>query len=332
MSIRSRLFLLLVPIMVVLAVLASAFFYINWHCALLSDSIYNALIIIILCAALAIVGVIVGIFFVANKISRPVKHLKKSALAIAAGHYGQKIILKGPQELVDLANTLNTMSECLQETMVRLKENALLRERMHGEYECAQLLQKQMLENVIKNFEHPHIEIKSIDIQSSNLFGLLFDITVLPSGEIEIVLAEAVRKGFSAIYQLLSQKSHFKNFHEPSSFPTLYLHLSHDLSYLHGILQGMPRPLIWSAKKEKLFYMKEQYQISAGDFILLYNHGLAEILETEETLYNWISRLFKHFAKDGLSTCSSMLEKELQFILRKKHIDRNAHLICIHII
>lgn len=347
-SIRSRLLMFLGPMMIAFIALISIFLYINWNreiinntsilatnCEELSATIEGksnrALIIIILSAGATSVFVIIGIYIIADRISRPFKHLKNSALAIAAGQYGEKISVEGPSELVELANTLNTMSECLEENLKRLKESSLMRERLYGEYECALLLQREMLDQVIKNYSHPQIELKNIHLQSGQLYGLLFDIKTLSNGEIEIVLAEAQRKGFSAIFQLLTEKVRFKSFKEPMPFPFVYLRVDNTQNHLDGIIKGMPRPLLWSSVEQQLIRIKDHSSLHSGDFLLLYNQGLSELLESEETLYNWISRLFKHFAADGISVCSAMLEKELQFIVRKKNVERDVHLICIQI-
>ena len=119
---------------------------------LIDKKFQESLLLIILCAGATIFIMVVTLFIIANKISRPVQKLNNSALAIAAGQYGESVQIKGPKEIAELANTLSTMSECLHENINRLKENSLLRERMYGEYECAMLLQHQMLQKNIDNW------------------------------------------------------------------------------------------------------------------------------------------------------------------------------------
>ena len=67
------------------------------------------------------------VFLIADRISKPVRQLNQAALEIAAGEYETNIDVKGPKEIVELAHTLNTMSECLVEHMSRLRESSLIR-------------------------------------------------------------------------------------------------------------------------------------------------------------------------------------------------------------
>ena len=80
---------------------------------LINEKFRESLFLIILSAGLTILIMIATLFMIANKISRPVQKLNNSALAIAAGQYGESIAADGPREIAELANTLNTMSECL---------------------------------------------------------------------------------------------------------------------------------------------------------------------------------------------------------------------------
>ncbi|EKE08475.1 MAG: hypothetical protein ACD_17C00149G0003, partial [uncultured bacterium] len=102
--------------------------------SLIDNKFHESLYLILICAGVTILIVVATLFVIANKISIPVARLNNSALAIAAGQYGESIPVRGPKEIVELANTLNTMSECLHENINRLKDNSFLRERMYGEY------------------------------------------------------------------------------------------------------------------------------------------------------------------------------------------------------
>src|SRR3990167_5144936 len=107
------------------------------HVDLIDQKFHESLYLIFFSAGLTLLIMVGMLYVIANRISRPVQKLNNSALAIAAGQYGESIQVSGPREIAELANTLNTMSECLHENINRLKENSLLRERMYGEYECS---------------------------------------------------------------------------------------------------------------------------------------------------------------------------------------------------
>ncbi len=113
MKIRTRLLLFLLPALVCNIALVSMLLAYNWVGEAANKHLPVSLLLIVVFAALTILLMVASLFIVANKIARPVQKLNNSALAIAAGQYGESIQVKGPKEIVELANTLNTMSECL---------------------------------------------------------------------------------------------------------------------------------------------------------------------------------------------------------------------------
>ncbi len=163
MTIRSRLLLLLLPPLTAFLLLAFFFFYFNWSREIL-----------LMGSCLTLLLVFGTVFVIADRISKPVRQLNQAALEIAAGDYEANIQVKGPREIMELAHTLNTMSQCLVEHMSRLRESSLIRERMYGEYECALLLQHYMLQKVIEDFNHSHISLRLISVPLSPLQKGLF--------------------------------------------------------------------------------------------------------------------------------------------------------------
>jgi HAMP domain-containing protein len=341
MSIRSRLLWLLLPPLIFFVILISIFFYFNWYSEIVSSvrahytpilnnegeviglmgpdvsldaiegKLHNAVLIILFSTITTIALVIISVFIIANKMSRPVQKLKDAALAIAAGNYEEPIQVSGPQEIVDLAHTLNTMSECLQENLSRLKESALVRERMHGEYECSLLLQKLMLHHSIEEFQSDKLELLVLEEHpSSTAQGILVSATSQTNGIIELTLAEAQEKGFLSLYKLLRQSATFLMDH-----PSLKMSIDCQKNEISYDIHDMPQPLIWSlAKSTWLPITSCPIKISSGDMLFLFNKGFLQHFTEPEESKEWFSRILKHFAVEGFETCIHMLKNDLRFL------------------
>jgi HAMP domain-containing protein len=289
---------------------------------LIDKKFQESLFLIILCAGLTIIVMVATLFFLANKISRPVQKLNNSALAIAAGQYGESVQIKGPKEIAELANTLNTMSECLHENINRLKENSLLRERMYGEYECAMLLQHMMLQKNIDDCTSDAVAVKSITFFSENPRGLLLDFP--KHDHFQIHLAEAPEEGFEGMYQLLTHYKLSKN-----DLPHTTLTLKDSL--LH--IKGPHTPLFYSlAQNAFLEPTDDTLPVESGDYLFLFNQGLLRLLQGHKQLTALLSKVLTVFASDGLETLSAMLHKELSYTIKRKPLEEDIHLLCFQVL
>jgi two-component system phosphate regulon sensor histidine kinase PhoR len=70
-------------------------------------------------AAICIAGIIA--YVVARGISRPIRQMKEVADAIAKGRFDKRTMIRGEDELAELAQSLNVMSEELKQKIERLK-------------------------------------------------------------------------------------------------------------------------------------------------------------------------------------------------------------------
>jgi HAMP domain-containing protein len=288
----------------------------------------ESLLLILLTAGATLALVTLTLFALANRISKPVQQLNNSALAIAAGQYGESIHVEGPKEIVQLANTLNTMSECLHENINRLKENSLLRERMYGEYECALLLQHMMLQNNIDQCRSDAVGIKPITFFSENPRGLLLNFPKTDQPDHFLIhLAEAEEEGFEGMYELLSR---YRQSKDPAPYSLLTLDCAHNtLSY-----RGAHPPFVWSLAQARLIPLlpSEPLPVESGDLFFLYNSGLRAFFKHPSALPDLLSKVLKLFAQDGLDTTASMLHKELHFALKRKEAQDDLHLIAFQLL
>lgn len=291
---------------------------------LLHRFVRHAILVMLLSTLIATSLVAVAVMFIANKITEPVSQLKNAALALAAGEYEEKIAVKGPKEISELASTFNTMRECLLDNINKLRQSSFLREKLYGEHECAALLQSRMLDGVIERFNDPRLTIKQIvSSPSSAIQGLKVDLT--PSeNSISIKLSESLEEGFEGVYSLLNGEHQIAG--EISS-EILFLEkkvLFQNLS--------MPLPLLWSASYAK--FLPDNltgYTFAPGDFLFLFNQELELAFPQRQTVRDWMSKVMAQFANDKLELMCAMLTSELNFCMKKQHAAYHVHIFCIKI-
>jgi HAMP domain-containing protein len=296
---------------------------------IIDQKLSNTVLIIVLGALGTLLLLIITLFIIANLISKPVQALNKAALGIAAGDYESNIQLDGPREIVELANTLNTMSECLVENIDRLKEGSLVRERMYGEYECSLLLQHYMLQKVVDEFTNPHVRIRLISSSASkNQNGLLLQIE--QDKDLRLSLIEAKNVGFAGLYDLNKKAS--LSIEELSDEYYIDCKLTDNYKKMHCDIHEMSSPLVWSVESNNYIQPKNQdYSLQNQDMIFLFNSGLVELFGTEAKVAAWFSKVLRHFAQDGLETIQIMLSNELDFISKKHGLKRNYQIISLQI-
>ena len=305
---------------------------------IIDDKIQFNFITLTLTTLSTIIVIIAGAFFVANKISKPINKLKDSALTIAAGNYGEVISVEGSREITDLANTFNTMTECLKENVSRLNENALIREHMYGKRECAFLLQQHIINTALKKYEHPQLSFKHVNISSASphAFYLRFhdDSKETKTG---LTLIESNESGFEAIYNLLAVSSDIC-----SSLPTT-TPWDNDFTIHHttldpenGLLtyQGPDAlfPMVWCSETRLLRDAENSTcPIAPGDFVIFYNNGFTLSLPEKEKRKEWISQVLQHFSGESLETIATMITKKIGFLIKTRPYPYDIHLICTSI-
>lgn len=294
---------------------------------LIDQKFHESLFFILFSAGVTLVVMIATLFMIGNKISRPIQRLNHSALSLAAGKYGEAIPSDGPKEIKELSNTLNIMSECLLENINRLKENALLRERMYGEYECAMLLQHLMLQKNIDDCRSDAIAVKAITFFSENPQGILLKFPKVEKGDrFQIELAEAAEPGFEGMYRLLTESKKSKELRS-----SIAMTLDFSSTVLHA--EGAVKPLVWSmAKRKFLDFASPRLHVQPGDLFFLHNRGFSLFYKNGNQMMEHLARVLNVFAQDGLETATSMLQKEISFLMKRKGLKEDIHLLCFQIL
>jgi HAMP domain-containing protein len=273
-----------------------------------------------------IVVVVLTLYLIAQRISKPIQKLNHAALNIAAGQYGNSIQVRGPKEIAELANTLSTMSECLLENINRLKENASLQEQLYGEYESAMLLQHLMLQKNIDSCRSDAVAIKPISFFSENPKGFLVEFPKTNSSCcFAVQIAESSNEGFEGMYQLLTQRSWSKG---TVSGTTLQI-TQDDEQTLQW--KGPFAPFVWSLEEERLI-TTENPRVDPGDFFFLCNEGLTCFYRERKKIEELLTKILKVFASDGLDTVSAMLQKEIAFAVKRKDPRDDIHLLAFQML
>jgi HAMP domain-containing protein len=320
MTIRTRLLLLLLPPLTASLILDSLFVYFHWSREIL-----------LMGSFLTFLFVIGSVFMIADHISKPVRQLNRTALEIAAGDYEANIQVKGPKEITELAHTLNTMSQCLVEHMSRLKESSLIRERMYGEYECSLLLQYYMLQKVIEDFSHPHLSMRLISVPQSPLQkGLSLKIERPPHCDLMLTLLESQEQGFAGLFQL-SQWAYLpkEKFQDKAYIECQFIDQYRLLRYhAHTLFP----PLVWSIKAQQFIKNnRQEIPLDNLDMVFLYNSSVISHFETEAAIEEWLAKVLRHFAEDGLDTIQVMLTNELTFLAKRQHVKHNFKILGLQI-
>ncbi|GAB4237113.1 MAG: hypothetical protein Tsb0021_16950 [Chlamydiales bacterium] len=324
MTLKSRLLLWFLPVWIGTTLFLSLFLFISWDLEVIPSALsYGFLIVLfVLTATITISSVI----YLSHKISLPIETLKRGAIAIASGRYGEKIEVTGPQEIQELAHTLNTLSECLEESIIRIKETSLAKERLYGEYECALLLQHRMLQEVIDKTKVPNLALRLIKVRSSSAPQGFFLGIEQEDQSITFTLSQAKEPGFKAMYELLYNRTDL----EKKRFPVSYATLKGNQLDCHS--HEMAPPVIWSFKRRDFTLVNDQQiTIEKGDLIFFYNKGFAKQFQRHHFIQSWFGKALRHFAMENFDSFSTILTNELHFLANKQHITDDLYIIAIKV-
>jgi HAMP domain-containing protein len=288
----------------------------------------NRALLLIIIGALTTLGFIaITIFLIAENISRPMRRLNQAALAIAAGDYEANIPPEGPKEITELANTLNTMSECLNEHIIRLKNSSLVRERMHGEYECTLLLQHYMLQKNIEDFNNPNVRLL-ITSFPENLVKEGVLLTCKSDDEHPLILTflEAKETGFIGLFTLNQRTGlPIDEDHDSHFIETFFSQDYRSMTFRYATL---PPPFVWSFQEHQFVPTTQQkVELHHNDMIFLGNSSLLDVFGSAEKIQVWLGRILRHFANDGLEIIQVMIANELKFLNKKQLFKQNIHIV-----
>lgn len=284
--------------------------------SLQQSMILGTLLIIALASAI--------VAFAIHWVALPLRQLNDLALQIAAGNYQLPIATRGPEEIRTLAHTLHTMSECLEQSISRLKERASSREYFHGEHECALLLQSHMLEKVIEKFHHPLISMKLLGLTHGTVEkGVRLMIDAENKQSVRISLYEALGEGFAGLVALNQQTS--SNSQNPFTACTVKLGNPTIVSkQAHSLLP----PLVWNLATQQ-FNDRQEVSLEEGGLVFLFSRSFEQHFPEEERLKSWLGRPLRHFGNEDSEVLYTMIEQEIRMFSLEWHPKIALQLLCI---
>lgn len=291
--------------------------------AQVDQKLRRALLSLVGSALATVILVSLSVLVATHKISRPVQQLKDAALNIAAGDYDTTITVTEPLEIAELANTFNTMSACLKEHLARLQQNATARERLLGEYECALLLQKRMFQHSLEQFAHPHLQLSGLQSQvASQPHGIYLRLAQdMATRDVTLTFDENTHFGFDSLYQLISDPT--------TATMTATLHFRMKPQLLSYRCHHLPPPLLWSGG-QPLFLEGSQGECPwlSGDLLLIASSSLRELFPNENDLKKWLVRFPTHFSGGDFALFTSMVDREIEFLCSRCHLERDLFVVC----
>lgn len=158
------------------------------------------LAIVGLLALVELISVVIGISMT-RTITGAVHNLYEGTLRIGAGDFSTHVPVKGTDQLADLGNSFNQMTEQL----AGLVEVAKEKERLQSEVSIATEVQARL-------FPHTAPLMKTIQLLGScdparSVSGDYYDYLVLPSGNLALAIGDVAGKGISAALLMASIQS-----------------------------------------------------------------------------------------------------------------------------
>jgi sigma-B regulation protein RsbU (phosphoserine phosphatase) len=178
--------------------LAEALVYQEARYLLQQDTLSRVLPILLAGSLIAIIlaAIITVILF-----NQPLRRLQQGALAIAQGQFGHKISLYSRDELSDLADTFNRMSDQLEQLY---REHAE-RERFRREIEIARQVQQAVFPTLIPQV--PGLAIAAFCRPHSETSGDFYDLLPLGEGQVGIVVGDVSGKSIPAAMVMVAAQS-----------------------------------------------------------------------------------------------------------------------------
>lgn len=162
----------------------------------LSSMLYKRVVFVSLFAFLMVLIASAVSALLSRKISKPIGILSESVARIGSGDLRVRARVTGPEELRQLAASVNRMAESLQDYMDDLALETRRREQLETEIRVASELQRSILPKDETFFES--IELKGMSRQSKEVGGDFYDYLALGPSTLGVAIGDAVGKGLPA--------------------------------------------------------------------------------------------------------------------------------------
>lgn len=167
-------------------------------------------------SALLLLPIILLLMYVSNllagRFTRPVRKLAEGAREIAAGNFDKKVELTTGDELEELADSFNFMTDELKKYTENLAKVAAEEERSRTELEVAARIQMDMLPTNFADFtSHPEFELYALMEPAKDVGGDFYDFYLLQGRYLVVTVADVSGKGVPAALFMAKSQSVLKN-------------------------------------------------------------------------------------------------------------------------
>ncbi len=143
--------------------------------------------------------IIVSGMYISRKITDPILYLKQQAIEIGSVNLGKKIVLHTGDELEELAQTFNRMTNDLKTYIVNLGETVTAKEKIERELGVAYEIQTSMLPSIFPPFPQcPDVDIYAIMEPAKEVGGDLYDFFMVDDRYLYFCIGDVSGKGVPA--------------------------------------------------------------------------------------------------------------------------------------
>ncbi len=154
----------------------------------------------ILFMVVELVALIVGISMT-RTITRAVHRLYEATLRVQEGDFGHRIAVKGRDQLAELGQSFNTMTERMQELLVVAKE----KERLQSEIEIAREVQNQLYPKKVPDIKT--LRLTAVCKPARMVSGDYFDYECIHTTSVASAVGDVAGKGISAALLMATLQS-----------------------------------------------------------------------------------------------------------------------------
>lgn len=275
-----------------------------------------------LAAVAALIGIISTLF--TRKITEPIRRLTKEVAKIDGGNLDYRIHIETGDEIEDLGNAFNHMTDQIHQYIQSLNLVMSEKERIRTEIQVASQLQADMLPTAKNAYEdRDEFSLYAIMTPAKGVGGDFYDFFLLDDDHLAVIMADVSGKGVpAALFMVVSRtllRSHIvkdvplneavekvndslcKN-NKNGMFVTAWIGvLTISTGKLIFVNAGHCRPLIRQADgtctyeaaisgfvlagMEETKYHQSEIRLKKGDTLLLYTDGVTEATDSQNNLY-----------------------------------------------
>ncbi|WP_051608610.1 SpoIIE family protein phosphatase [Selenomonas sp. FC4001] len=261
----------------------------------------------------------------AGRLTRPIRQLEGGVREIAAGNFDKKLQISTGDEIENLAESVNSMSDDLKLYTENLAQVAAEKERSRTELEVAAQIQQDMLPGTRQPFpERQEFSIYALMQPARDVGGDFYDFYIVQDNYLVVTIADVSGKGVPAALFMAKCQSVLKSCimgakspenlgailekanrelcqnNEAAMFVTVlvgvldlrnghftYAHCGHcpPLLQHEGHYEFLPLPKSYVLGLWERPYTQKSMELSPGDMIFLYTDGVSEAMDVDGNLF-----------------------------------------------